>query len=45
MLVRAGIVFVFAIHPGERRPAFVEHAWQDDQTAQANMEAARRALS
>src|SRR5882672_2378265 len=45
VLVRAGIIFVFAIHPGEGRPAFVEHAGQDDQTAQANMEAARWALS
>src|SRR6267378_5542200 len=44
VLVRAGIVFVFAIFLGERRPAFVEHAGQDDQTAQANMEAARWAL-
>src|SRR6266581_6820877 len=45
VLVRAGIIFVFAIHPGERRPAFVEHSGKDDQAAQANMEAARWALS
>jgi hypothetical protein len=44
VLVRAGIVFVFAILPGERRPALVEHSGKDDQAAQADMKTARRAL-
>src|SRR5438034_2736971 len=44
VLVRAGIVFVFAIFLGECRPAFVAHSGQDHKPAEADMEAARRAL-
>ena len=44
VLVRVGIVFVFAILLHKGRPAFVEHAGQDDEAAQANMKTARRAL-
>jgi hypothetical protein len=44
VLVRVGIVFVFAILLHEGCPAFVKHSGQDDEAAQADMKAARRAL-
>jgi len=44
VLVRVGIVFVFAILLRECRPALVKHSEEDDEASQADMKAARRAL-
>jgi hypothetical protein len=44
VLVSRRIVVVLAILLGEGCPAFVKHSGQDDEAAQANMKAARRAL-
>ena len=45
VLVRAGIVFVFAVLPGQGRPALIEHPGQNDVVAQTNAKAPGRALS
>ena len=45
VLVRAGIVFVFAVFPGEGRPALVEHPGQNDVAAQTDAKAPWRAFS
>ena len=44
-LVGCGIVYIFAVLPGEGRPALVEHAGQNHVVAQANAKAPGRALS
>lgn len=44
VLVSRRIVVVLAIFLHDGRPAFVEHAGQDDEAAQADMKTARRAL-
>src|ERR1700726_441282 len=44
-LVGCGIVFIFAILPGEGRPALVEHACQNHVVAQTNAKAPGWALS
>jgi len=45
VLVGRGIVYIFAILPGEGRPALVEHAGQNHVVAQTNAKAPGRALS
>ena len=44
-LVGCAIVMIFAILPGEGRPALVEHAGQNHVVAQTNAKAPRWALS
>jgi hypothetical protein len=44
MLVSRRIVIVIAILLHEGRPALVKHSGQDDQAAEADVKAARRAL-
>jgi len=45
VLVGAGVITVFAVFPGEGRPALVEHAGQNHIVAQANAKTPGWALS